>query len=181
MSDALQPHVMLDLETMSTAPNAAIVQIGAAQFHLDGDGIFVSFERTVALQSSLLAGGSIDPKTVNWWREPGRPRHAIEHNAVSLGDALAHFIDWLPVDAIIWSHGAAFDVPVLESAYRSMGQTPPWSHRNVRDTRTLFALATSLAGWHKPEAHVAHIAVADAMQQVFEVQSACRALAALHR
>lgn len=171
-------HVMLDLETMSTAPNAAIVQIGAAIFDPAGDGITEEFERTIALQSSVMAGGHIDPKTVAWWRDrPFPTRLSIERSAEPLHVALFLFSVWLPKDARIWANGAAFDPPVLESAYRGCGVELPWHYRNVIDMRTVLWLAESMCGWKKPEhGEAAHTALADAIDQVAVVQSAYRAL-----
>jgi hypothetical protein len=189
-------HIMLDLETMSTAPDAAIVQVGAVRFDLE-TGIVCSpathakftppeqsptpalghwFERTVALQSSLLAGGRIDPDTVAWWRKGhAEAKISIESNAERLGVVLSAFSTWYPPGAILWSHGAAFDVPVLDCAYLSLGNlfpiTAPWSYRDVRDTRTLFWLA-ELAGWQKPKRETAHTALADAVAQAEDVCAA---------
>lgn len=57
-------NVMLDLETFGLGATGAIVQIGAVEFSLGADlesgfrspDLGRSFERNVALQSSLLAG-----------------------------------------------------------------------------------------------------------------------------
>jgi DNA polymerase III epsilon subunit-like protein len=175
-------HVMLDLETFSTAPDAAIVQVGAVIFDnfpvettLAGRG---TFERTIALQSSILAGGRMDADTVEWWRHPDRtkPRISVESGAERVGVVLSAFSDWFPEDAYLWSHGAAFDVPVLAHAYRMLGLREPWDHRRVRDTRTLFALAAELAGWEKPRRETAHTALADAVAQAEDVRAAHAAL-----
>jgi hypothetical protein len=179
------PHVMLDLETMSTAPNAAIVQIGAVRFDPMESTTWIRqgrFERTVALQSSLLAGGVIDPETVAWWRrQEETARFAITADAFPLDIALSAFTRWFPKGATIWSHGAAFDVPVLDHAYRSLGLVAPWGYRDIRDTRTLYSLAEQLAGWKRPEHLTTHCALADALDQAGDVQSAYQALWSLKR
>jgi|HubBroStandDraft_6_1064221.scaffolds.fasta_scaffold361590_2 exodeoxyribonuclease VIII len=194
-------HVMLDLETMSTAPDAAIVQVGAVAFDPEGvEPLYATFdskrhfERTVALQSSLLAGGRIDEETVAWWcRQNPIARSAIESNCERLGVVLNAFRLWFErlypgvrdgtaaprrseSHVLIWSHGAAFDLSVLESAYVCLGLEAPWYYRNARDTRTLFDLATELAGWSKPPRTVAHSALMDAVAQAEDLRAARRAL-----
>ena len=57
-------NIMVDLETMATHPNAAIVAIGAVRFMED---LQDSFYQEVDLQSSIRAGLDVDGATVNWW------------------------------------------------------------------------------------------------------------------
>lgn len=172
------PHVMIDLETMSTAPNAAIMQIGACVFEFSSPIKSEIIKIDVALQSSLLAGGHVDPDTVKWWNSQ---RHELKRDfgwaTVHIHDALTQFSEWFdqeqkrsPIEGV-WSHGASFDIPVLESAYRSVGLPVPWDYRLVRDTRTVHWLAQNL-GWEKPKREVAHTAVEDALAQCDELRGA---------
>ena len=155
----------------TVGPTAAIIQVGACTFELDGPAPAPGgFERTVALQSSLFAGGSIDISTIEWWRS--RDHAAVERNAERLQAVLGDFITWFPASNFLWANGANFDPPVLESAFRSVGLTAPWKYNLVRDTRTLWHFAAELAGWEKPKRVVGHTALADAR----DVQSAWRAL-----
>lgn len=185
-------HIMVDLETFSTSPHAAIVQIGACAFELDPEPrvSLNNFEITVSLQSSLLAGLWIDPETIDWWRKQSDvAREAITRDPVQLGEALISFGLWFASfettakrsesKTLIWSHGAAFDIAVLENSYLACLCAPPWYYRNVRDTRTLFALATNLTGWKKPHQTVAHTARADACAQANDVCAAYAALRAI--
>lgn len=175
----METHVMLDLETMGTAPSAAIVQIGAVTFRL-GDEPYVNptgFQAQVALQSSLMAGGSLDIETMRWWCERNpEAQHSISADAGPLAGTLQSLVSWWPDDAYLWSHGAAFDVPVLESAFRAVGLKVPYDYRRVRDTRTLFDLAAALAGWQRPKRETAHTALADARAQAEDVVAAWKAL-----
>ncbi len=171
-------HVMLDLETFGTSPSAAIVQIGAVVFYLDDEPqlLRAPFERTVSLQSSILAGGKMDDATIAWWcNQTPNAKIAISTDIVALITALMDFSAWFPTNAYLWSHGTAFDVPVLDSAYRSCGLTAPWDYRRVRDTRTLFWLAET-AGWQKIKRTTAHTALVDAQAQRHDVISAYVAL-----
>lgn len=52
--------VMLDLETLGTAPNAPIIAIGAWPFRLDNGPVpFQPFYRNVDAQSSCAHGGRV--------------------------------------------------------------------------------------------------------------------------
>lgn len=50
--------VMLDLETMSTNPNAAIIAIGAVAFNKK-DGVVDRFEIQINLESAIQSGGGL--------------------------------------------------------------------------------------------------------------------------
>ena len=167
-------HHMLDLETLSTAPNAAIIQIGVVRFDPEGQGVTDTFERTVSLDSCLEVDLKVDGATFEWWlRQSDAARAAVTADPQPLPWVLRDLTTWLgeKPDNVIWSHGASFDAPVLASAYRACGYREPWDHRLVRDTRTLFWLAESW-GWKKPEHDTAHTALADAVAQAADVQSA---------
>lgn len=184
---------MIDIETMSTSPTAAILQVGAVWFDLDAtvpNG--PTFERTVSLQSSVLAGLTIDPSTVAWWqRQSPEAQQAIDTNPEPLDRvlmALAYFVrsglaDLKPSDnkALIWANGIAFDIAVLENAYLALGLQIPWYFRNVRDHRTVLRIAEELVGWKRGGRPTAHTALADARAQVEDLQSAWAALRARAR
>jgi len=180
-------HVMVDLETLGTGPRAAIIQIGACAFELEGNAISAApptFEATVSAQSSLFAGLELDPSTLHWWRytASAAARLAVETNAVPLSVALRDFAAWftsvkVTSDSIfLWANGAAFDPPILESAHRALGLTVPWNYGAVRDTRTIYHLARDLAGWERPKRETAHTALVDAIAQAEDVRAAYAAL-----
>lgn len=88
-----------------------------------------------------------DPDTVRWWLEQSDEAQAAFENAVDLRIALSRFSVWLTdvspdVTALrLWSHGAAFDPPILAAAYEAVGLPVPWHYRAPRDTRTAFDMA----------------------------------------
>jgi exodeoxyribonuclease VIII len=167
--------VMLDLETFATTPDAAIVQIGACTFDpRTQDGTRDRFCCNVNLASSVLLGLRVDPATLDWWSK--RDYNHLILGTVSLGQALFDFTTWFhkhtTADTFVWSHGASFDVPVLALSYAKIGEPAPWHYRQVRDTRTFFAVAEDF-GWMKPKSgEPAHQALQDAVQQAHDVQSA---------
>jgi exodeoxyribonuclease VIII len=174
-------HFMVDLETFGVRPDAAIVQIGAVRFDPDvvrsSDAtIRFNYRRNVCLASSLLAGATVDEATVSWWRA----RPLALRDLVPIETALRELAAWLdsfPTPTVVWSNGAAFDVPILESAFRASSVPVPWRYSDVRDVRTVVAVAREF-GFEKPRAETAHDALADAAAQVAWVHGALAAIRA---
>jgi hypothetical protein len=135
--------VMIDIETLGTTPGSAILSIGAVVFGPDGLGD--TFYAPILLQSCVAAGLTIDPNTIAWWMQQSDAARAaaFRPDADALAEVLEQFTCWFGlVDAERpWCHGATFDVPLLEVAYKACGLKAPWRFHAVRDTRTLYDLA----------------------------------------
>lgn len=179
-------HLMIDLETMSNRPNAAIVQIGAVQFDPNDAqaklGAPSPFGRYVDITSAIAAGSHVSGDTLMWWlAQNDKARSALadgQAKAVPLSNALMDLIAWCPKERIyVWSHGAGFDVPIVEVAMSRFNLKPPWRFWDVRDTRTLFCIAgkdlKSLGGARDG---IHHDAVDDAMYQAKAVCEAFKLL-----
>lgn len=164
-------HISLDLETWGTTPGSDIRSIGACvfdpatgavgagfepeknflpiPFYIATDNpIIYSYDRT--LDGKRAYPLTRDPRTVQWWSEQSEEARAAFADPVDLRDALVRFGQWLrdisgptpPEFALrIWSHGAAFDPPILAAAYAACGLPVPWHYRAPRDTRTAFDMA----------------------------------------
>lgn len=131
-------NIMLDLETMGSGSNAAIVAIGAVKFSKHGLGD--EFYRVVDLYSSHGYGLTIDPSTVMWWLQQSHDaRLALCKNGVSLCDALTDFSDWVGnhKEAKMWGNGSDFDNVILANAYDAVGRQRPWQFWNSRCYRTV--------------------------------------------
>jgi exodeoxyribonuclease VIII len=134
-------HVMLDLETLGSGPNAAIIAIGAVRFDPDLQCIGETFYRVIDLESATQAGGQIDASTALWWlKQTDAARAAISQPGVPIAEALNDFAGWLNASKdgpLIWGNGAAFDNVILASAYKRLHNKNPWPHWNDRCYRTL--------------------------------------------
>lgn len=99
-----------------------------------------------------------DPQTVQWWSEQSADAQAAFTDPMELRQGLILFGGWLrglsgdtydpndhdrrfPDDRNLWSHGSAFDPPIIGAAYRACGLPVPWHYRAPRDTRTCFDMA----------------------------------------
>lgn len=168
-------HVMVDLETYGIGHDAVIRSIGVAYFNLIGP-VEAGMHIGVDIESCLLAGLKLDQSTVEFWRN--QPKENIDKllslEKMSLICALELFNnDCLnSVDqekACIWSHGSMFDIVILESAYKAVGVKPWWKYKNVRDTRTYFAMMA-----YEYKAKGGHNALEDAVNQAQAVIAAGR-------
>lgn len=155
------PQVVIDLETMSTNPNASIASIGAVMF--EGNDVIKEFYRTIDLVTCKEAGLHLDPETVNWWAQQSpEALKELRRNNVPLNQALFEFREWFgPKTLPVWGNGAGFDNVIMESAYRAVGTVRPWHWHHDRCYRTL----ASLFGFKKFDANTAgtqHNALDDA-------------------
>jgi exodeoxyribonuclease VIII len=160
--------VMLDLETMGTSTDAAIIAIGAVEFDAELCQLGERFYQVVDLQSSVDLGGVIEPSTVMWWlQQSDEARAAVRSGGVHIAVALMAFTRWLGERAQqdevrIWGNGANFDNVVLANAYRRAQHQLPWRFFNDRCYRTVKALRKDIklerSGTH-------HNALDDAISQ----------------
>ena len=182
-------NVMLDLETLGTAPGCAVLSVGAVPFDVE-NGVREdwAFYAEISLVSCLAAGLTIDPQTLAWWlKQPDRgvlerasaaplhpkmplapyPWHTL--GLGSLTDMAQAFSQWWSMVAseddlvaMVWGNGADFDLPIWAHAMRAVKWAQPWKPFNGRCYRTLKNLRPDV----RPEAGaVAHHALADATRQ----------------
>jgi hypothetical protein len=135
--------IMLDLETLSSAPDACIVSIGATVFSTVGEALagLDNFKIIVDAKTAQNAGGSIDADTVKWWAQQSEAARAVFSGprAVHIQVALQLFSEFCRRfdRPKIWGNGASFDNVVLRSAYERIFRSAPWEWRDDRCYRTL--------------------------------------------
>lgn len=171
--------VMVDLETFGSAPGCVVVSIGAVAFNRDTGRLGDSFYRVIEIESAKRLGLKCDAETLLWWMRQGEDaRAALTRDPEPIERVLAEFeAFWGRQRAErFWCHGATFDAPILDAAYRAARLRVPWKYSAVRDTRTLFELADVAversAGTH-------HNALDDAVNQARAVLVALAKVAPL--
>lgn len=178
-------HVMIDLETLGVEPNAAILQIGAVMFEPVSGGKILTKE-AFNMYVKPAKDASVSEGTFRWWltQEHAARVRMVEGLQSAQGEAhvLEALVEWPTTsykytwEAIsgVWANGAAFDIPLLQSAFYRQGFPTPWIYNTVRDTRTLFWLTeypqVDTTGFLK------HDALDDAIIQAMQVQQAMRHL-----
>lgn len=173
-------HLMIDLETLGVRSDARIIELGAAVFDINGDGVESAF--SIALDVGTQ-GGSIDAGTVDFWlKQPDAARmNLAKAKKMKATEALDQFEkDLSPWGQFkgLWSHGPAFDVAILSSLYNRVGRGVPWGHKTIRDTRTLkFAVEqVGLKPMEYPTLGTMHTAADDCISQAKWVQGLVKQL-----
>jgi inhibitor of KinA sporulation pathway (predicted exonuclease) len=175
--------IMIDLETLGLESNCVILSIGAVMFDIiddpHGADMIPLFYRNISKQSCLDIGMEINKATENWWLEQSiEAQKALETEQIPLRQALmelSEFVRNAGVSVRVWSNGAAFDIAMLNFAYRRCDLALPWSFRNERDLRTIMWMTRRK---YKPEIDefylsfkgTKHNALDDAQMQARQVQ-----------
>lgn len=138
-------HVMVDIETAGSAPDAVILAIGAVTFGRDPGVEPEPFFELLHMGQQVAKGRSVDADTLAWWLQQRPEVRDAMFSGVRLlfGDVLEELALWMArVNAThIWCKGASFDFPILAHAYRQCGLNKPWDFRCEHDARTLYQLA----------------------------------------
>ena len=163
-------HLMVDLETLDTKTSATILTLGAVRFDPWTNAPMKELYLRVDLDSQDKLGCTVSDDTLNWWSKQNTdvkeeafdprdriPIHEVMNQFHALAWGCSHF----------WSHGATFDLVIIENIYRQIGKPLPWNFWQLRDTRTLFDLGVD------PEMPQGgkHDALQDAIRQAVGVQT----------
>jgi hypothetical protein len=137
-------HVMIDLETMGTTPDSAIVSIGAVIFDprygvINMPGFYVELDWDEQ-------GRGVCPKTQEWWNQQSEEVRSALDGIDELRPILRDLAKWLPKDCKVWANGPTFDISMLEDAYEQFSMYIPWKFWNIRDCRTILDMYESKRG-----------------------------------
>jgi exodeoxyribonuclease VIII len=168
-------HMMVDLETLATGAGAALLQVGWAVFDPAGTAIVHAYQHNVNVDSCTIHGARVSHSAILWWlnQAPAARQSIMTNVALPISDVLGRLYDAYERYSCVavWSHGATFDIPIIDWYAERLRIKPPWKYYDCRDTRTLYALAKS-TGWQQDKKPVAHTAMADAVAQAADVQAA---------
>lgn len=159
--------VMIDIETLSTEPDACVVAIGAAKF--DEHGVTDTLSLIISKKDWH---GHIDHNTVAWWMEQSSDAKAATFNqegAMSAISAQQQLKDFIQGADEVWANSPSFDLVILKKWWKRVSPNThmPVSHRNERCCRTIYREADRLCielgdAW---KMGIAHNAVDDAANQ----------------
>lgn len=142
-------NIMIDIETMSSNYDAAIVSIGAAQFDIQTGNIGEKFYTNIDLQSCIDIGLSVSASTIMWWMSKEKEaQNSLINNPIRISDALHEFIIWCnavnAIESTIWANSPSFDCVILKNAFNKCERNLPWNYWNERDVRTLISFNPDL-------------------------------------
>lgn len=137
-------HGMIDLETLSTNPNATILTVGGVKFDPytmaePSQGMYFR----VDVNSQTEMGRDVMQETVNWWSK--QPKEISDEafsddNRASLDDMIKKINKFSVGVDVFWCQGPLFDYAILQDIYKQLGYPVPWQYWQIRDSRTLFSL-----------------------------------------
>jgi hypothetical protein len=167
-------HAVLDLETLHTAKNAAVVDIAIVIVDFNNPGIHGrQFHNSIkpSEYDALEGTGqfSRNEDTLNFHYKNDQLFLAdCERLGVSIQEAAYAVNDFInemsqEVELHLWSQGKDFDFPILENMLSQVGMGAPYAYSRVHCLRDLVWL--NPASRIKSEGPVAHKALPDAMHE----------------
>jgi hypothetical protein len=166
--------VMIDLETLATSTDAAVLTIGAVKFDPFGKDVeepdMDSFYVKVDIDSCDELNLAVNDDTIAWWANQSKEAQAEAFEGtdrIHIRDAFEQLYKFCWGAKRVWSNGAAFDIPICETVYKRLNKAVPWSFWQVRDVRTAFDLGINP---QRPPV-LAHHALQDAWNQAVGIQN----------
>jgi hypothetical protein len=166
--------VMIDLETLATSTDAAILTIGAVKFDPFGKDIeepaMESFYVRVDLDSCHDLGLVTNDATIAWWSNQSKEAQDEafgDGNRIHIRDAFEQLYKFCWGAKRVWSNGVGFDIIICEHVFKKLNKAVPWSFWQTRDVRTAFDLGID----PKRPPVTAHHALQDAWNQAVGIQN----------
>ena len=137
-------HAMIDLETLSTNPNAVILTVGGVKFDPTTQmKPYSEMYFRVDVDSQTNMGRDVMQDTVNWWSK--QPKQISDEafsddNRISLAEMIKSINKFSVGVDVFWCQGPLFDYAILQDIYKQLGHPAPWQYWQIRDSRTLFSL-----------------------------------------
>ena len=168
---------MIDLETLSTNPNAVILTVGGVKFdphtHAEpSQGMYFKVDD----DSQTTMGRDVMDETLQWWSLQAKEikEEAMgEKNRIPLTEMIKRINKFAVGVDIFWCQGPLFDYAILQNLYTQLGHPVPWQYWQIRDSRTLFSLVPKD---HDEIRKEAHNALADCYFQAKKVQKVYKQL-----
>ncbi len=166
--------IMIDLETLATSPNSAVLTIGAVKFDpFNNDIDNPTCEKLyikVDLDSCDELGLEVNDDTIAWWGQQSKEAQEEAFSPdgrIHIRDAFNQLYKFCWGAKRVWSHGASFDTVICENIFRKLNKACPWKFWEVRCTRTIFDIGIDP---QRPPV-LKHHALEDAWNQVIGVQN----------
>jgi len=168
--------IMIDLETLDVLPTSLIMQVGLVRFDATSDTPLANPDTNpdIELYNVELKGqdGTWSEQTLRWWmKQSDSARKGLETPAaLPIAEVLGRVQTLAQAEKIkrVWSHGAAFDHPIVIYHLNKLGMGEMCSYRKLRCTRTLF----DLFDMGKTNPQILHRADWDAWAQAEDVRRA---------
>ena len=135
--------VMVDLETLDTADNGAVVGIGAVFFDLKTETMGAEFSATIHPATAVRDGGTQAVATWLWWLQQNEAiRKNLCFNGRDHAVVLGEFYEFVAANCRVedvrpFGNSARFDLGKLSNAYTRLDLAAPWYWSSERCFRTI--------------------------------------------
>lgn len=146
-------HLLLDIETLGTDPNAVVLSIACVPFVLEvhtyfGELVPAGFYVKLDVQEQIKTHHrSIEDGVMKWWKKqpkdvfdamvrPSSEDMSIKEGLTLLNKFVSGIKSYHFNKSYVWSRGNNFDFPILKSLYQAAGIGLPYNDWRVRDVRT---------------------------------------------
>lgn len=167
-------HAMLDLETWGQSPGCVIRSAGVVMFDPLGQSLGSCFYEN--FQEPNRPEFFKDLSTVEWWKKQDQKAQDVFNSPLAIPPEIAiyNLINFLKMASVkyIWSHGASFDIPIIEYYFKQYGFKSPYDFWNIRDTRTVYDIAGVKSEFLPGQ--IKHFALDDAKAQATAIQKGFR-------
>jgi hypothetical protein len=170
----MNTDIMIDLETLATSTDAAILTIGAVKFDPLGlelkEPAMDSFYCKVDLDSCDRIGLVTNDDTIAWWASQSKEAQEAAFDPtdrIDVEEAFARLYKFCWGAKRVWSNGSCFDIMICEHVFKKVGRAIPWKFWEIRDVRTAFDLGINP---QRPPV-TAHHALEDAYNQAIGIQN----------
>lgn len=146
-------HLLIDIETLGTEPNAVVLSIAYVPFVLE---VHTYFEELVSagvyvkldVQEQIrIHHRSVEDSVVKWWKtqpkdvfdamvRPSSEDMSMKEGLTLLNKFVSGIKNYHFNESYVWSRGNNFDFPILKSLYQAAGIGLPYNDWRARDVRT---------------------------------------------
>ena len=168
--------LMIDIETLSLSPTAAVTQIGFCAANVR-TGEYLVQPTNLFLEATPHT--NVDAETIYWWmRQSDAARAAVyPENVERISAALAFYrlecaykdLGGKEAGVTVWGSPAMFDLPILTHTFKlvrpDLRESKPWPYHMERDLMTLYKMLDPEKKL-KPTNPVEHDAASDAKAQM---------------
>ena len=164
-------HVMLDIETLATTPDAVVMGVGVVKFDPRSGTPYNKTLWRPDIDQQTERDRHVSESTLEWWSK--LPQHIqddafTEDGRIPVTEFMKELNRYCVGADKIWCQGPQFDMLILENLYIQWGHHFGWQFWQIMDCRTLFQLMPTDP--RKAIQQDLHSADADAYYQAIGVQ-----------
>lgn len=137
-------HLMIDIETLDTAPTSTILSVGAVRFDpfSDAEPTHKTLWRP-SVEEQLERGRTVSDSTLEFWSKQDahiRETTFTDEGRIPVTEFFKHLNKYVVGADKIWCHGPQFDMVIIEDLYAQYEHHRGWAYWQICDSRTLFNL-----------------------------------------